>query len=143
MYVSGEKFVVFDDDEEDEKMRMSLNTTTPRYNHTPRATLTHTQSKNLGRVSLVFPSCVSGRGYGIGPVRVCMCLSVSTLMAEQFDMQTQNSVRALTLIMSRMRLKVKVKGQGRQVEKRDFRSFRWVNICTLCHNKRTSCDVTP
>ncbi len=57
-------------------------------------------------------------------VCVCVCLSVSALTAEPFDIQTQNLVEALTLIIFRMSSKVKVKGQGRQVEKRDFRSFR-------------------
>ncbi len=37
-----------------------------------------------------------------------MCLSVSTLTAEPFDVRTQNLIETLTMTISRMRLKVKV-----------------------------------
>ncbi len=40
-----------------------------------------------------------------------VCLSVSALTAETFDIQTRNLVEALTLIISQMSLKVKVIGQ--------------------------------
>ncbi len=42
---------------------------------------------------------------------MCVCVSVSALPAEPFDIQTQNLVEALTLTISRMSLKVKVIGQ--------------------------------
>ncbi len=42
---------------------------------------------------------------------VCVCVSVSALTAEPFDIQTRNLVEALTLIISRKSLKVKVIGQ--------------------------------
>ncbi len=45
-------------------------------------------------------------------VCVCVCLTVSALMAEPFDVQTQSLVEALTLIISRMNSKVKVIGQS-------------------------------
>ncbi len=35
-----------------------------------------------GLVYHIFPSRVSGQGYKIGLVRLCVCLSVSTLLAE-------------------------------------------------------------
>ena len=73
------------------------------------------------------PSRVAVEGIKSVP-SVCVCVSVNALTAEPFDIQTRNLVEALTLIISRMSSKVKVKGQGRQVEKRDFRSFRWVNF---------------
>ncbi len=64
---------------------------------------------------MVFPSRVSGRGYKIGPVCVCVsvsvCLLVSALTAEPFDIQTRNLLEALTLIISQMSSKVKVIGQ--------------------------------
>ncbi len=40
-----------------------------------------------------------------------VCVSVSALMAEPFDIQTRNLVEALTLIISQMSLNVKVIGQ--------------------------------
>ncbi len=67
---------------------------------------------------------------------MCVCLYVSALTAEPFDVETQNLVEALTLIMSRMSLKVKAKGQGHQIEKRDFRSF-------FVYSVMTSSDVMP
>ncbi len=41
---------------------------------------------------MIIPSCISSQGYGIGPVCVCVrvCLSVSPLTAEPFDLKTQN-----------------------------------------------------
>ncbi len=61
---------------------------------------------------MFIPSRVSGRGYKIGPVclcvRPCVCLLVSALTAEPFDIQTRNLVEALTLIISRMSSKIKV-----------------------------------
>ncbi len=69
-----------------------------------------------------------------------MCVSVSTLTAEPFDIQTQYLVEALTLIISRMSSKVKVKGQGRQVEKRDFQSLRLIFVRSVITK---GCHVTP
>ncbi len=39
---------------------------------------------------IIIPSRVSGRGYKIGPVCVCVCQLVSTLTAELFDLRMQN-----------------------------------------------------
>ena len=50
-----------------------------------------------------------------------VCLSVSGLTAEPFDIQTQNLVEALTLIISRISSKVKVIGQR-------SRSPHWKNV---------------
>ncbi len=38
------------------------------------------------------PSCISGRLYKIGPVCLSVCLLVSTLTAELFDLRSQNLV---------------------------------------------------
>ena len=88
-------------------------------------------------VPQIFPSHVSGRGYGIGPVCeslcVCVCVCLS-LQAEPLNVQTQNLVDGLTLTISRISLKVKVMGQ---------RSFRQVDLgsFTLSYHI-TSCGVT-
>ena len=71
----------------------------------------------------VFSSRVSGRGYKTCPV--CQ----SALMAKPFDLGSRNLAQGLTSMKSQPNLMVKVIGQGRQVEKRDFLSFRWVVLC--------------
>ena len=43
---------------------------------------------------------------------VCLCLSVSALMAEQFDIRTQNMMEALALIISQISSKVKMMVPG-------------------------------
>ncbi len=63
----------------------------------------------------MIPSRVSGRGYKIGPVRLCVCVcvcsSVSTLMAEPFDIRAQNLASTIICIISRMSLMIRVIGQ--------------------------------
>ncbi len=54
----------------------------------------------------LFPFRVSGRGYGI-----CVCASVSALLAQLFDVHAENLVEALIFIISRMTSKIKVIGQ--------------------------------
>ena len=53
-----------------------------------------TQTANLQCIQniLIFPFRVSGGGYKIGLVCLCVRLLVSTPMAELFDIQTQNLV---------------------------------------------------
>ena len=69
----------------------------------------------LSRVSGL-PSCVSGQGYKIGPMRLCVCLSVSTLLTEPFDVRTQNLVGGLTMTISWTSSMVKVIGQRSKVK---------------------------
>ncbi len=64
--------------------------------------------------SYLFPPASAVEGIKSVPsvcVCVSVCLSVSALTAEPFDIQTRNLVEALTLQISRMSLKVKVIGQ--------------------------------
>ena len=60
-------------------------------------------------ITSIFTSRVSGRGYRNGAVSVC--LFVSALKAELFDIWSRNLVQGLKLIMSRTGLLVKVIGQ--------------------------------
>ncbi len=60
---------------------------------------------------IIFTSRVSGRGNIIGPVCVCVCLSVCILMAKPFDLRPWFLACWLTLTPGRMGLKVKVIGQ--------------------------------
>ena len=67
-------------------------------------------------------------------VCVCVCLSVclfvSALTAEPFDIGSRNLAQGLTVMISWTSSMVKVKGQGHQVKKRDFLDFViWVSRC--------------
>ncbi len=83
------------------------------YHIYPYPEISYENMKLLDKFSAedIFPSLVSGRGYKISPVCLCVCLLVSALTAEPFDIRTQNLVEALTLIISRMSFEVKVIGQ--------------------------------
>ena len=90
-----------------------------------------------------FPSRVSCRGYKIGPVCVSVCLLVSALTVEPFELQTWNLAETLSLIISRTSSKVKVIGQRSRSpfwkKKHDFPIFSYgVNYvdCTepFCHD---------
>ncbi len=62
----------------------------------------------------IFPSRISGRGYGIGPVCLWVCVSVS---------QSSHGWNDLDIISA------KFKGQGHQVIKSNFQCFKWVDLC--------------
>ncbi len=71
---------------------------------------------------MIFPSCVSGRGYKIGPFCVSVCLSVSERShGRTIGDRNLKFGQRIDMIISRMSLKVK--GQGSHVEKRDFQTF--------------------
>ncbi len=59
----------------------------------------------------IFPSRVSGRGYKIGPVCLCVCQLVSSLTAEPFNLGSRNWAQRLTLMIPWPSLMVKVIGQ--------------------------------
>ncbi len=99
------------------------------------------------RVSFVFPSSVSGRGYKIGPVRLCVCLSVSQRSHGWIIWHTDLKI-CVTIDLDN--ISDEFEGQGRQIEKRNFLSFWWVSLCrftamaydvTRCHAV-TSYDIT-
>ena len=73
----------------------------------------------------VFTPRVSVRGYRNGPVRVCVCLSVSTLTAEPFDVWSRYLVQGLILMTSWPGLMVKVIGQRSRSQGQEchFRGF--------------------
>ena len=56
-------------------------------------------------------------------VWVGVCLFVSALTAEPFDIWSRDLVQGLTLIISRTSLLVKVIGQGHEVKKKLFPGF--------------------
>ncbi len=45
------------------------------------------QGKKVKKPYVIFPSRISGKGYKIGPM-TCVCLLISTLLDDRFDMQT-------------------------------------------------------
>ncbi len=59
----------------------------------------------------IFTSRASSQDNRIGPVFLSVCLSVSTLKGEPFDLCTQNLMLRCTVTISWMSLMVKVKGQ--------------------------------
>ena len=72
-------------------------------------------------VHTIFPSCVSRRGYGMGPVCVLVCVSV-------FERSYGWTVWSKGPKFGggiKLDLRVKVKGQCHQIEKCDFWSFWW------------------
>ncbi len=84
--------------------------------------------------SWLFTSRISGLGYKNCPVHLCVCLSaclfVIVLMAELFDIWSQNLVQGLTLMISWTSLMVKAMGQRSRSpgQKRHFQGFLiWVN----------------
>ncbi len=76
---------------------------------------------------------------------VCVCPSVSTLMAEPFDTRSWNLVQKLTLILSSTSLMVKVMGQRSRSpgQKSDFQDFMlWGNSYqTVIYDFMSWCDV--
>ncbi len=74
-----------------------------------------TQSRNSSNTQqvecFINTSRMSGRGHRMGPVFVCVCPSVSTLLAEPFDVQTINLTCRSAWTISRPSLMDKVVSQ--------------------------------
>ncbi len=87
---------------------------------------------------ILFTSCISDRGYSNDPV----CLSVSALTAEPFDIQSGNLAEGLTLIISRMSSKVKVTQLKTCLYVSCFTSLFSMGLCVMSQHHVWSRDVT-
>ena len=101
-------------------------------------------------LSILFTSRVSGQGYRNGPVCVCVCPCVNTLVAEALHLWSRNLVQGLTLMISRTSSMVKVIGQrsrsqGQKMWLQWFSDFSaWIHNAGLmwCHGMMPRHHVT-